>query len=73
MDSTIGQIIEALSIHGIENNTLVFVAADNGPADLGSVDCDDIGEAGPYQGLWQRNKSLGGGGGTFKSTTWEGT
>ena len=48
--------------------------ADNGPADLPSVNCWAIGSPGPYTGDWQRQKEGGGGSaaaGTCKSTTWE--
>ena len=38
----------------------------------GSVDCDDIGSAGPFFGGWQKAANGGGGGGTWKGTTWEG-
>ena len=44
--------------------------SDNGPADLGSVDCDDIGSAGPFLGGWQKSPSGGGGGSTWKGTAW---
>ena len=46
------------------------VVSDNGPADLGSVDCDDIGSAGPFLGGWQKSPSGGGGGSTWKGTAW---
>ena len=47
-------------------------SADNGPADLGSVDCDDIGSAGPFLGAWQKSPTGGKGGSTWKCTPWEG-
>ena len=34
------------------------------PADLGSVDCDDIGSTGPFKGTWMRDPAGGGGGAT---------
>lgn len=42
------------------------------PADLGSVDCDDIGSTGPFKGTWMRDPAGGGGGATSKTTLWEG-
>eukprot|EP01047_Picozoa_sp_COSAG01_P014064 COSAG01_NODE_677_length_14312_cov_10.195314_5_plen_242_part_00 len=58
-----------LGHHSIGSNKSIT----QGPADLGSVDCDDIGSAGPFLGGWQKSKTGGGGGGTWKSTEWEGT
>ena len=40
--------------------------------DQGSVDCDDIGSAGPFLGGWQKAADGGGGGSTWKGTEWEG-
>jgi hypothetical protein len=74
VDSAIGDILEAIAASDAMsgNKTLVIVTSDNGPADLGSVDCDMIGSQGPYQGLWQKSKQGGGGGSTAKGTEWEG-
>ena len=49
-----------------------MLSADNGPADLGSVNCWSIGSPGPYIGAWQQSPTGGGGGSTCKTTTWEG-
>lgn len=46
VDDAIGKVLTSLKAHGLANDTLVLLAADNGPADLGSVDCDDIGDSG---------------------------
>ena len=70
VDDSVGQIIQALDDYGLRNNTLVILTSDNGPADLGSVHCIDVGSVGPFSGLWQRHK--GGGGSTSKATVWEG-
>jgi len=62
-DAAIGEIYSSLEEHGLAKDTLVFITSDNGPANVGSVDCDDIGSVGPYLGSWQtRSKSRGGGG-----------
>lgn len=72
VDNSIGRIIAALDTAGLSNNTLVFLTADNGPADLGSVACSAIGSVGPFVGAWQKSPLGGGGGATAKTTTWEG-
>ena len=72
LDHSIGQIVDALDVAGVGPDTLVLLAADNGPADLASVACDAIGSPGPYVGAWQKSASGGGGGSTAKTTTWEG-
>jgi len=72
VDGAVGSILDALDGAGLGNDTLVFLSADNGPADLGSVACEAIGSPGKYTGAWQKSPTGGGGGGTCKSTTWEG-
>lgn len=72
VDAAVGDIVDALEQHGMRNDTLVVVTADNGPADLASVACDAIGSAGPYVGAWQKSAAGGGGGATEKTTTFEG-
>ena len=52
VDDAVGNILTSLKRHGLANDTLVLLAADNGPADLGSVDCDDIGESGLVELHW---------------------
>ena len=72
VDNSIGEITASLESNGLAEDTLIVMTADNGPADLGSVDCDDIGSAGPFLGGWQKAADGGGGGSTWKSTEWEG-
>ena len=72
VDDAVGQVHTALETLGLAENTLIFLTADNGPADLSSVACEMVGDQGPYIGAWQRSKAGGGGGGTAKSTEWEG-
>ena len=68
VDWAVGEIRSAADRSG--ESWLVWLTADNGPADLASVACDSIGSPGPFAGAWQRSE--GGGGGTCKGTTWEG-
>jgi len=72
VDGAIGAMLDSLDSHGLGNDTLVVLSADNGPADLGSVNCWSIGSPGPYVGAWQKSATGGGGGATLKTTTWEG-
>ena len=67
VDDTVGAILSALEIAGVENDTLVFLTGDNGPWE---VKCDLSGSPGPFTGLWQ--KQHGGGGSSSKTTLWEG-
>jgi arylsulfatase A-like enzyme len=60
VDDAIGQIVGALDAQGLRENTLVLLTADNGPADLSSVVCDNVGSQGPFTGQWQ--ETVGGGG-----------
>lgn len=61
VDSAVGDIVGFLESAGLARDTLVLITSDNGPADLGPVDCDDIGSAGPFVGSWQKSPSGGGG------------
>jgi len=71
-DHAIGEIVDAVDADAaLKDQTLIVLTSDNGPADLDSVACEAIGDAGPYVGAWQRY-GPGGGGSTFKTTTWEG-
>ena len=75
VDGAIGSILDSLDAAGLGNDTLVVLTADNGPADLGVVNCWAIGSPGPYTGQWQKSAAGGGGDastGTCKTTTWEG-
>ena len=72
VDGAIGAMLDSLDSHGLGNDTLVVLSADNGPADLGVVNCWSIGSPGPYVGAWQKSAAGGGGGSTCKTTTWEG-
>eukprot|EP01063_Lacrimia_lanifica_P000406 TRINITY_DN101_c11_g1_i1.p1 TRINITY_DN101_c11_g1~~TRINITY_DN101_c11_g1_i1.p1 ORF type:complete len:532 (+),score=167.88 TRINITY_DN101_c11_g1_i1:43-1638(+) len=67
LDDTVGSIVASLKTHGVEEDTLVFFTADNGPWE---VKCDLTGSVGPFTGLWQ--KTHGGGGSSAKTTLWEG-
>jgi arylsulfatase A-like enzyme len=71
VDHAIGSIVDAVDAAGLGDDTLIWLTADNGPADLGSVACEVVGQAGPFIGAWQRY-GAGGGGSTYKATTWEG-
>jgi len=71
LDHAVGRIVSALDSTGLRNETLLVVTADNGPADLGVVDCDFIGSSGPFTGTWQV-KNGGKITGVRKTTTWEG-
>ena len=69
VDSAIGRVVAALEAAGLSNDTLVVLTSDNGPADLGEVDCDFIGSPGPFVGAWQTETK---GGATLKTQLWEG-
>lgn len=71
-DHTIGVIVDALEAAKLGEKTLIFIASDNGPADLSSVACEVKGSPGPFTGAWMKSPSGGGGGGTCKGTVWEG-
>jgi len=66
LDNHVGEIISMLTDLGVENNTFVFLTADNGPW---VVKCQLAGSQGPFQGIWQFTN--GGGGSTGKDTVWE--
>jgi arylsulfatase A-like enzyme len=75
VDGAIGSILDSLDAAGLGNDTLVVLTADNGPADLGVVNCWAIGSPGPFTGEWQKSATGGGGNsntGVCKATTWEG-
>lgn len=67
LDDTVNRIWQAVKDAGLEENTLIIGASDNGPW---AVKCDLAGSPGPYTGEWQRTN--GGGGSALKDTTWEG-
>eukprot|EP00927_Polykrikos_kofoidii_P056161 TRINITY_DN50327_c0_g1_i1.p1 TRINITY_DN50327_c0_g1~~TRINITY_DN50327_c0_g1_i1.p1 ORF type:complete len:538 (-),score=48.67 TRINITY_DN50327_c0_g1_i1:208-1821(-) len=71
VDNAVGRVMSALRENGLEEQTLVLATSDNGPADLGIVDCDSIGSSGPFVGSWQKSNDGGGGGSTCKGTEWE--
>jgi arylsulfatase A-like enzyme len=71
-DHTIGVIVDALEAAKLGEKTLIFIASDNGPADLSSVACEVKGSPGHFTGAWMKSPSGGGGGGTCKGTVWEG-
>eukprot|EP01063_Lacrimia_lanifica_P022926 TRINITY_DN30436_c0_g1_i1.p1 TRINITY_DN30436_c0_g1~~TRINITY_DN30436_c0_g1_i1.p1 ORF type:complete len:549 (+),score=163.06 TRINITY_DN30436_c0_g1_i1:35-1681(+) len=72
VDDAVGQIVRAVDAAGLAQSTLILLTADNGPADLGVVPCENIGSQGPFEGAWQKSRHGGGGGGTAKTTVWEG-
>ncbi len=54
-DYHVGQIIQALKDLGIDNNTLLIFASDNGPQgkinrDMGNLGTQDMGNSGPFRG-----------------------
>lgn len=64
MDDLVGTI-KAASDHLHKDNTLILFTGDNGPWEK---KCQYAGNVGPYQGHWQKTR----GGGSAKTTTWEG-
>jgi arylsulfatase A-like enzyme len=48
VDAAIGAIIGTIDNAGLGEETLIWLTADNGPADLGVVNCWAIGSTGPY-------------------------
>lgn len=46
VDGAIGSMLDSLDAAGLGNDTLVVLTADNGPADLGVVNCWAIGSPG---------------------------
>ncbi|XP_070541529.1 arylsulfatase G-like isoform X4 [Ptychodera flava] len=66
MDGIVGDIMEALRVNGLENDTMVWFTADNGPW---VSKCQYAGDQGPFTGTWQ--ETIGGGGSTAKLTPWE--
>ncbi|CAG0893120.1 unnamed protein product [Darwinula stevensoni] len=69
LDETVKTIHQALINSGVEENTLIWFASDNGPWEL---KCEYSGSAGPFKGDWQRRAEGGGGGSASKQTVWEG-
>ncbi|EDQ86069.1 uncharacterized protein MONBRDRAFT_28775 [Monosiga brevicollis MX1] len=67
LDHHIGRLITAIDDMGIRNNTIIFLTGDNGGS---SFECQYGGSNWIYNGTWLRMH--GGGGGTGKTTTWEG-
>lgn len=67
MDWEIGEIMHAVEVAGVAQETLYLVAGDNGPWEC---KCNLTGSSGPYVGGWQ--KTHGGGGSSRKMTLWEG-
>jgi arylsulfatase len=51
MDKDVGRITALLKELGLEENTLVIFASDNGPTNAGGSDADFFGGAGPFHGL----------------------
>ena len=67
LDASIGRVVAGIAAAGVENNTLILVTGDNGaPSDQ----CNYGGLNGPFDGRWLA--ATHGGGGTGKTTTWEG-
>ena len=69
MDNHVRTIYQTLVNIDVINNTLFIFTSDNGPW---RYKCDLAGSEGPFNGSWQRSANGGGGGSTFKFTTWEG-
>ncbi|KAJ8037730.1 Arylsulfatase G [Holothuria leucospilota] len=67
MDWTVENIVNTIREIGEEENTLIWVASDNGP---GEILCEYGGSPGPFTAEWQRNE--GGGGSGSKWSIWEG-
>ena len=67
LDASLGTLFRGLAAAGVENDTVVLLTGDNGaPSDQ----CEFGGSNGPFQGRWLT--ATHGGGGTGKTTTWEG-
>lgn len=67
MDWVIETIVKVIEDNDEAENTLIWVASDNGPEE---EQCQYGGDPGPFLGLWQKN--TGGGGSTSKYTVWQG-
>ena len=67
LDDAIGGVVGAVSDAGLDNGTLLLLTGDNGGGDS---QCPYAGSNLPFRGAWQA--AHGGGGGTGKTTTWEG-
>jgi arylsulfatase G len=68
LDWNLGRVVKYIETSSVADNTLIFITGDNGPA---LDQCAFGGSMGPFLGLWE-SKGPGGGGGTGKSTCWEG-
>lgn len=57
LDTQLGRLLEGLSRHGLENDTLVLFSSDNGPEDIfvRNAGHSGVGNAGPFRG---RKRSL---------------
>jgi arylsulfatase A-like enzyme len=51
LDSYVGQILQSLQEHNLENDTLIFFTSDNGPHQEGGHQVDFFNSAGPLRGL----------------------
>ena len=67
LDEAIGGVVGAVDSAGLTNATLVLLTGDNGGGD---DQCNYAGSNLPYRGAWLG--AMRGGGGTGKTTTWEG-
>lgn len=68
LDSGVGRIMSALDAAGVRNETLVILAADNGPP---KSQCDWAGHTGPFSGTYQQTV-INPGSSAGKGTTCEG-
>ena len=67
LDDAVGGIADAVTAAGLDNGTLLLLTGDNGGGD---DQCAFAGSNLPYRGAWMAEQR--GGGGTGKTTTWEG-
>lgn len=67
LDDTFGEMMDTLKDLQLLDDTIVWLAGDNGPW---QCECQYGGFVGPFKGSWQRTH--GGGGATGKLTVWEG-
>ncbi|XP_066935660.1 arylsulfatase G-like [Clytia hemisphaerica] len=69
LDVNFGRMIQTVKDLGLFGNTVIWLISDNGPWEL---ECQFSGQPGKFQGLWQKKKTGGGGGTSWKETIWEG-